>query len=485
MKKIIYILSVLIILGSCSEFLVQEPNEQRSVNEQFSNKELSLQAINGMYRSLESFISGKQFIYADLLGGNLSFSPAENDRVLEIPPAAGITNSFNFNDEAEDSDFGTVYETAYELINESNIIIERLEDAEFFTEEERKQIVAEALAVRTISHFILTQFYSQNFNYSPDGSHLGIVYNDRVLISGVDYPSRLSLAESYDRMKTDLEKALSFFSKTSILDKGPDYSYMNQTTTRALYARIALHMNDWETALEYSDLVINSSGKSLMDSSQLVAEWEKPLLPVSEIILEFTAPVESTDGNVTSSVGPSYYNYIDDKNYRDYVASQDLMDSYDSTDIRKNLFMEILIPTSINGIITDEPYFFTKKFQDDPGTSYIRLSEMYLIRAEAYARIGGNDNLALDDLNRIRTRAGLEEITETTDILEEIFLERRRELAFEGHLFFDIARFKKDVIRNNCIGTTCNLSYPSDYFILPIPTSSTELNNNMKQNEGY
>ena len=61
-----------------------------------------------------------------------------------------------------------------------------------------------------------------------------------------------------------------------------------------------------------------------------------------------------------------------------------------------------------------------------------------------------------------------------------------RKLCFEKHLFFDIARFHKNVERNSgCIATTCNLNYPSDYFILPIPKNNIDLNSNLKQNEGY
>jgi len=149
------------------------------------------------------------------------------------------------------------------------------------------------------------------------------------------------------------------------------------------------------------------------------------------------------------------------------------------------MFLEVPLPTIINNIEQDLPYYFTKKFQGNAGTSFIRLSEMYLIRAEANARLANMTN-ALTDLNTIRERSNLLPLEITANVLESIFLERRRELAFEGHLLFDIARYKKDVNRNlGCIANTCNLSYPSNYFILPIPASSTDLNENIQQNEGY
>jgi homoserine trans-succinylase len=110
---------------------------------------------------------------------------------------------------------------------------------------------------------------------------------------------------------------------------------------------------------------------------------------------------------------------------------------------------------------------------------------MYLIRAEANARMS-KQALALIDLNTIRERANLNALNTTTNLLEEIFLERRRELAFEGHLLYDIARYKKNVARDKgCLANVCNLNYPSNFFVLPIPESSIELNQNMQQNEGY
>jgi hypothetical protein len=72
------------------------------------------------------------------------------------------------------------------------------------------------------------------------------------------------------------------------------------------------------------------------------------------------------------------------------------------------------------------------------------------------------------------------------DLIDEILLERRRELAFEGHLFFDLKRNNKDIIREDgCTINLCQLDYPNPRFVLPIPESSLLINQNMIQNEGY
>jgi hypothetical protein len=111
---------------------------------------------------------------------------------------------------------------------------------------------------------------------------------------------------------------------------------------------------------------------------------------------------------------------------------------------------------------------------------------LYLIQAEALERLTPGNPTSIQRLNAIRTRAGLSALTNSNNLLEELFIERRRELAFEASTFYDIMRYKKDIIRNQgCIAITCDLSYPSPFYILPIPQSSVANNENMIQNEGY
>jgi hypothetical protein len=102
----------------------------------------------------------------------------------------------------------------------------------------------------------------------------------------------------------------------------------------------------------------------------------------------------------------------------------------------------------------------------------IRLSEIYLNRAEAYAE-SGNLISSLADLNVIRKRANPSALNFTTTdkqvLLDEIFRERRRELAFEGHTFFDIARKKRNIVRTDCSSTNCSLNFPNPRYAVPKP----------------
>ena len=461
----------LFLIVSCNDFLKLEPGQQISIKEQLSTKNGLELSLNGLYYDIEDLFSSFQVIYPDVQGGNITFSPVINNKEVSI--SSIIENSYNFSDFAEDSNYTGFYTSLYDIINQINVILVYFDTYTFLSQDERNQLQAELLAMRAFAHYQISIMYAQNYNFTSDASHLGIVYNTSPLLIGVDFPARKTMQETYTLLKNDLNTALSLFTNTQFL-AGASISLFNATTTEALYARIALQMNDWETAYNYADTIITTSGISLTSKEED---------PVSEIILEFSVR-RTTEGAVSQSIS-QWFAYESNTNYARYIASGDLLDLYTPDDVRANMFLEQQLPTKVNGVDVNLPYYFTKKYQDGAGTTFIRLSEMYLIRAEANARLN-KPTEALSDLNIIRERANLSALNSSSDILEEIFLERRRELAFEGHLLFDIIRFKKNIIRNKgCLANVCNLNYPSNFFILPIPQSSTLLNENIQQNEGY
>ena len=479
-QSILNIVFAFLLLTGCSDFLNQEPDLQVSFNEQLSTKSGVLEAYNGIYRDIEAIFSSKFAVYADALGGNITFTPSVAQGDIRVPDQ--VERAYNFDAVPEDLNFDDYYDDWYSVINQVNLILERFNDFSFFTNEELNQLQAELLSIRALGHYQVAIVFAQNFGFTNDASHLGVVYNTRVLISGEDFPARETMASTYNLIKADLDEALSLYSNLQ-LQSGPDYSYFNTITTSALYARIALQMNDWQTARDFANTVIATSGITLTQGDNYISEWEAEELPINEIVIEFSAP-RTSEGDVSSSIS-SFFIYNSDISYADYVASGDILQLYSNEDIRSNMFLELPLETIVNGITSQENYYFTKKFQDDAGTTFMRLSELYLIRSEANARLN-QQGIALQDLNIIRERANLDPILSEDNILDELFLERRRELAFEGHLLFDIKRYKKDVERNlGCISTVCNLSYPSNFFVLPIPESNILLNQNMQQNEGY
>ena len=483
-SKYVSLFFLLLSLQSCSDFLEQEPGTQTSIDELLQNKTGVLQALTGLYSELEGNIRPERFaVYADLQGGNIKFAPTASGSLKgQISTPSNIEQLYSFEDVALTSNFQTFYDSSYDLINQANLILEYTPALTDATDAEKNQIKAEALAIRAYAHFLLSLVYSQDYKYTADASHLGIVYSTESIKAGIQYPARKTAAETYSLIITDLQTAIANYSENSLL-KGAAYSFFNQKNTKALLARVYLQKGDWENAYETANDVITNSGVSLTSKENLVAEWEKPDLPISEILLEFSIRKDN-EGNVSSSMS-QVFGYSTDINFQKYTASDDLVNLYESTDLRKQLFLVKPLFTLVEGVQTNVNFNFTKKYQDNAGYVAFRLSEMYLIRAEAALETNRSD-LAMADINTIRARANATLLTETTGLKENIFLERRKELCFEGFLFFDIARNHKDVSRNDgCLASICSLTYPSLKYVLPIPTYNTNLNPNLQQNDSY
>ena len=255
-----------------------------------------------------------------------------------------------------------------------------------------------------------------------------------------------------------------------------------------------LYKEDYQNCISFANEVI-AEASGLTPRDQLLQQWQA-IEPISEALLEFVPPFTGTDATTTSSSVSQYFQVITDENgnvieNKRYATSNDLISLYDAGDIRGEigLLQTYQIPTvQADGNLSDESYTFTRKFEDNDGAIVIRLAEVYLNRAEAFAKTGENGS-AQNDLEVILNRAfdtSQQVSAENENLLDLILTERRKELAFENHFFFDRIRNQLDIIRNDgCSISNCNLSYPNTNFIQPIPEQSVILNENMQQNEGY
>lgn len=486
MKNFKYLIIAVLLFSvqSCSDFLEQEPGTKTSIDEQLQNKEGVLMALRGVYSELEANVRSERFaVYADLQGGNIKFTPnVSGSSRGEISASAFIRKVYSFEDDSEESDFKSFYDGSYDIINQANLILEYTPNLADATDAEKNQIKAEALTIRAYAHFLLSQIYAQNYGYTPDASHPGIIYSTKSIKTGIQYPARETVANTYSLLVDDIKTALDNYGDRS-LSAGPSYSYFNKNSAKALLARVYLYKKDWQNAYDTANDVIANSGIALTNNADYSAQWEQRDLPVSETLLEFTLPKDA-EGAVSSSMS-NYFGYTSATVYGGYVATQDLTGLYESGDVRKQLFLEKPLFTLVNGVLVNVNYNFTKKFQDNAGYVAFRLSELYLIRAEAALETEKPD-LAMADINVIRARANATLLTTTNNLKEDILLERRKELCFEGQLFFDLARNQKGISRNDgCISTNCSLAYPSLKYVLPIPKFNINLNPNLKQNDSY
>ena len=160
----------------------------------------------------------------------------------------------------------------------------------------------------------------------------------------------------------------------------------------------------------------------------------------------------------------------------------------DPNDIRRKLLVDeyTLLPDCQKYVSKNQGLTDSDKHNDP---FVLRVSEMYLNRAEAYL----NKNLpdkAAEDIKVIQARALGKESAEITleyadneELAHIIEIERIKELCFEGHRLFDITRRKKNLVRSSSTTSSLkSLTYPNDNFILPIPRRELDANKNMQPN---
>ena len=477
MKNILYIGLLAFGMLSCSDFLDIEDETKISNDRIFSNLSGVEEALNGVYYEMGSYsyYGCNMIIAAEVKGGNLKI----NDLTFGSPFSAYYIPAFDFThtEQGDDDYLDDFYSEIYEVISAANNVIENIDYALDADETEKLQAVAEAKAIRALAHFDLTRLYSQPYSYTANAQHLGVPYMLKNIAYN-EYTSRDLLYNNYEDIITDLlEAENNLGTATGSEDANYAKAYMSKLAAQALLARVYLYKNDWDKAIEYATKVIEDGSTSLIDNSK-VLDYYANSTPTKEDIFVLDNSGKNIAAPLSDRIGIK-----EDRTSLYLITSEDITGLYEDGDIRKQLFAQQLEKT----LTTKWTEFSGTK---DHFTPVLRLAEMYLIRAEASLNLPvSNEVQARADLDLIRKRANLSATNlqlSGAALKEELFQERRRELAFEGHLFFDIVRMGRDLRRVDCNAlNNVNIDYPSNLFVLPIPEDAIEGNNQMVQNPGY
>lgn len=369
---------------------------------------------------------------------------------------------------------GHGYETelwaeGYEAINMLNMLINSEFEVSGNLSTEFDQIRGEAYALRGLVFFDLVKMYAQHYTFTAGASHPGIPI---VLESDVStLPSRNSVSEVYAQAISDLNTGIGLMTQTR---RGP--YMMSREAAQAILSRIYLYMEDWSNAVAMADAVITSGKYSLVEGQAYVDQFATG--GSSEAIFEMQHT--DTDNRGSDSLGGMYRA----SGYGDYLPARDLLDLIDPNDIRMQMFE---VDPGLTGIYAAHRVMKWPTPSNTDNVSVIRLSEVYLNRAEANAQLGQN-TAAQADLNTIRQR-GLPSAAPVTAtgqaLIDDILVERRIELGYEGHRIHDLMRYKMDINRVDVTGDVAFMAYPCNFCVLPIPQAETDTNPNIDQNTGY
>ncbi len=466
MKIIKYILSaatLILVLGSCKKQLDLLPTDVFSDANAFRTIADAQLGVNEAYSRYGAYLND---MYASALVSDEAKIGYDN------AGQGALTYRYQYSsDNTTGGDVIGAYFGYYSMIDQINRVLIKLPGVIATASEEPRRSVlkGQLLALRAIAHFGVLQSYSKAYS-ATDAKGVPIV----LISDPLTQPARNTIAQVVTQIETDLSDAFALLpvvTPTTFSD-----TVMNQVNINAYRARVALYKGDYQKAVDYSTAVISSNVKPLVTGSAFAGIWTDA--NANETLFRIRYSTGTNIGAVwTTTAGLIYI-----------APSDKLVATYSTNDVRKGAYI---------GTASGNNYV-NKFFTSARGGRIVdmkasRIAEMYLIRAEAYAKLGTPNIVAgTADLNALRAQRilGYMPVTFTaaSDLTAAVLDERFKELCFEGFRLFDLKRNNLPVQRNASDVTASAwqvLPAGNFRFVFPIPQTEMLANPNMVQNDGY
>jgi starch-binding outer membrane protein, SusD/RagB family len=463
-------------LSSCKKLINISPPVGTVVASQlFSNDGEATSAASGMYfkmiNTTQSFSNFGLSVFSGMSADELiPFDQNYNDLYVqfqqnELVPSNGlIANNF--------------WANAYSVIYQANAIIQGLATNPGVHDSVKNELIGEAEFVRAFCNFYLVNLFG------PIPLVTTIKYQETSLLA------RSPTSQVYQAIVADLKDAQSKLA-TDYSVGGSQRIVPNKWAAVALLSRVYLYTNDWQDAVNEADSIINNSSLyGLVQDPNSVF-----LVNSNEAIWQLQQ--SNTTGPWYNSTPEGFTlipRALNSNAFHPFAYfTTTLLNSFEPNDLRE---IDWIDSTQYNGVT----YYFPFKYKmgsgfvgagpATPGGTYseyymvLRLSEQYLIRAEAKAEL--EDGTAIVDLNAIRTRAGLSNYMGSMDkdsVLNVIYHERQVELFAEwGHRWLDLKRSGQAI---PVLSTNKGFSLDKSTLLYPIPTGELIADPNLVQNSGY
>lgn len=481
-RKVLWLASLGLLLTGvpACDPLNQEPPAALTPDEAYSTPDRIAKSAVGMYDGLQNaeFLGGRALIYSDLRSDDLDVAAFFSD-ISTFSALANSTLATN------------AWTGAYRTIFQANYFMQHLTaNTGKTTAALEAQYMSEAKYIRALTYFHLVNLFAQPYNFTADASHPGVPLqltapsDASEAFSSTQQLPRSTVAQVYTQIEKDLVEALAGVPE-SAAPSGSNASTYNDVAratkdaVRALQSRVALYKGNYAVAAAAAGDVI-TGGRHRLNASP-ATPFNAASYLTSESI--FSVAQNSSDNPNTNNALGQHYGATRraDITVTPYALIPTSL--FPATDLRRTtLLSPATVPTSAAARV------FTLKYNNG-SFDYVpisRYSEVLLNRAEALAQTdAGVSAAAVALLNQVRDRskpAATPSYTATgfgTDkqaLIEAILLERRLELAFEGHRYYDLLRYKRNPGRIN---------YGDNKAVLPIPQVDIQQNPNLIQNPGY
>lgn len=433
-KAIPLALAVTVLTGCEKEYLDTSPASQVPNEQVFATTEGATVALNGIYRSMwtswdsrhDTFGQKAVDVAMDMMGTDV------------ITPERGygwFVNEYNHSaitTATQTSRSGWTWRYYYRVINNANLIIANIDNAT--GDPKRKEYIkGNALALRAHSYFYLINLYQHTYKGHENAPGVPLYTEPTTVGKG-----RGTVQEVYNQIIADLTEA-----EKLLEGKTKDHvSHINQATVKGIHARVALQMEDYTKAAQKASEA--RVGYTPMTAANYQAGFGRPN---SEWMWGLEIP------NDQATIYASFFSHMSNTtagyaglgSYKQVL--KDVYDAMSPTDARKAV---VFAPVADNkgNFYNYSSLKFRMPVSGSWAADYVlmRAGEMYLIEAEALARLG--DARAATVLETfVKTRDANYTIPTTRTLLEEILMQRRIELWGEGFSLLDLKRLNKKLVR--------------------------------------
>jgi len=499
-KSSLYILFVAA-LFSCSDNFLEKSNPTKLNSGSFYKTETQMeQALVGVYSQLQDFTGNEAWQWGEMVSDNGTIHFNQLDRGSS--PSNEAVEYWQW--VANTGNVASLYNRMYQNLSNINIILSRIEGATL-SESFRTNLEGQMKFMRAYYYFILVQ-------------HFGDVIIVTEPINDPDEAwnySRSSINTVYELIDSDLK-----FAVDALPAKQTKTGYATKGAALTLQGRTYLARRQYAEA-------ITSFRQVTQLGYQLLSDYADVFDPTMKNHAESIMDVQYQGGNDLGEYSGFIYNFYPRESYGAVIPfsgrngggwnipTLDLINSYEEGDLRKEVTVQEGY-TSITGSNKGEwvavPYVnkynhpHTIEGRPDDNWPLMRYAEVLLSLAEAINETSGPTDEAYGYLNQIRARAGLAAVSGLTkeSFRETALHERRIELAFENHRWYDLKRTHTPAELSaflNSYGqieranpTTTRGAIPfNEYdfrfdtyeYYLPIPYRELRVNQNLTQNDGY
>jgi len=451
MKKILFLITLGgFLFSSCNkDYLETRPTNAVSESVVFTNTTDAWKAIEGMHRFLYRQMYGSQALGG--ISGNMIFMDALGDDLVMTGQSNGwFINEYRWINHRIVTSNICFYNYLYffSFISNANQIIAQIDGA-VGPQADKNAIKGQALAYRGWAYFMMIQLFGERFDATGQNSGLGLPLRTAPTVGATP---RVSVAEIYTQINKDLDEAITLLG-TARRDK----SHINIHVAKGFKARVALTQQNWAVAAQMA--VEAREGYALMNNTQYTSGFNNYTTPEwiwgirqqedqGTFFFSFFAYMSANFNSTNIRTNPKAINRL-------------LYEQISTTDIRRTLWdptgTNTAFPIPLNPNGSRFPFMNRKFLVANTALSIgdvplMRASEMFLIEAEARARISGQEaqaRQALFTLARQRDPNYQLSTNSGTALINEILTQRRIELWGEGFRFYDLKRLNQPLDRRN------------------------------------